>query len=354
MKKIFLCLFCLMLSLNVFAAAINNVVFFGDSLSDDGNLYAIMKIIPQSPPYYQGRFSNGPTWAEYVGKYYYDKTFADFSNYAYGGATAILHELRYDHFIAPALLQEEIDGYLARSSADDKSKTLYAIWIGANDYLYDFQPDIDALTGAVVDKISSSITSLIQKGGHHFLVLNLPDLSRTPFATENNNVERLKNISVLHNSKLSAAITALKNRYPTFQFVTIDVFSIFNDLLNDPEKYNEQFHTHITDTTHNCWSGDWWGFDFSNQLEIDLSKKLQTKTVSILGKTFNQEQLTNAIIHSPSLTTAYAVGKMYEQGGDVCSNPDEHVFWDVLHPTSVIHKGLSEIVIDTLEASSLL
>jgi phospholipase/lecithinase/hemolysin len=48
----------------VHAGAITEIVVFGDSLSDTGNLFAYEKmmnlpLLPPSPPYYQGRFSNG-------------------------------------------------------------------------------------------------------------------------------------------------------------------------------------------------------------------------------------------------------------------------------------------------------
>ena len=40
----------------------NQVYFFGDSLSDPGNLFALSN---QPPPPYAQRLSNGPVWAEY-------------------------------------------------------------------------------------------------------------------------------------------------------------------------------------------------------------------------------------------------------------------------------------------------
>ena len=44
------------------------LVVFGDSLSDNGNLYAATGGgTPTSPPYYQGRFSNGPVFTELLG-----------------------------------------------------------------------------------------------------------------------------------------------------------------------------------------------------------------------------------------------------------------------------------------------
>lgn len=39
----------------------SRIVMFGDSLSDTGKMYGKMRgYLPSSPPYYQGRFSNGP------------------------------------------------------------------------------------------------------------------------------------------------------------------------------------------------------------------------------------------------------------------------------------------------------
>ena len=44
----------------------SNLVVFGDSLSDmgNGNNSAIVSVVFSSPPYWKGRFSNGPVWIE--------------------------------------------------------------------------------------------------------------------------------------------------------------------------------------------------------------------------------------------------------------------------------------------------
>lgn len=70
----------------------HTIVFFGDSLSDNGNLYWYdWGFLPKSPPYYEGRFTNGYVWSEQVGKYYYDKNYTKSVNYAFGGETALYH-----------------------------------------------------------------------------------------------------------------------------------------------------------------------------------------------------------------------------------------------------------------------
>ncbi len=66
------------------AGAYSNVFVYGDSLSDLGNIYAVTGgTIPQSPPYYMGRFSNGPLAAEYLA----NTLHTPLTSFAWGGAT---------------------------------------------------------------------------------------------------------------------------------------------------------------------------------------------------------------------------------------------------------------------------
>ncbi len=61
------------------------LLVFGDSLSDNGNYFALTGgQYPPSPPYYQGRFSNGPVWPEVTA----DLADVPLKDFAYGGATA--------------------------------------------------------------------------------------------------------------------------------------------------------------------------------------------------------------------------------------------------------------------------
>ncbi len=85
MKKISLlvALASIIVSRSAQSATFDSIVAFGDSLSDKGNLYSLTgDTIPPSPPYYQGRFSNGPVWVEDVAKY----LGIPLADYALGGA----------------------------------------------------------------------------------------------------------------------------------------------------------------------------------------------------------------------------------------------------------------------------
>src|SRR6185503_19725473 len=70
----------------------NKIVFFGDSLSDDGNLYAYdFNFLPKSPPYFEGRFSNQYVWSDIVSASFAKDYGVTKDNYAFGGETAVFH-----------------------------------------------------------------------------------------------------------------------------------------------------------------------------------------------------------------------------------------------------------------------
>lgn len=330
MKKIFTLFILLFFCTTVFAAQpFKQIVFFGDSLSDNGNLHRLIKL-PQSPPYYLGRFTNGTTWAEDLGKHFYDKYTIGVINYCYGGATTILHNPKTDPFIAPTTLEAELYSYYAHSLRVDKSQVLYVFWIGANDYLYE-KADIDTLTDSVVNKMAWAMTSLISKGANKFLILNLPDLATTPYAKASQLTDRLHRISEMHNKKLNDKINQLKTEYPAAQFVALDVYTIFNDLLSNPEKYNQQYQTSLKDTVEPCLK----------------ETTFQTNT-GLEDADLNNNDLKQAM-NIPLLAQTYRLGKSYI----LCSNANEHIFWDFVHPIANVHQILSDIVVQQLELAGL-
>ena len=80
----FTLLLALLLTLTTIASAgvFTAVISYGDSLSDNGNLYALTGQ-PPSPPYYMGRFSNGPVTVEQLA----GSLGSPLLDFAYGGAT---------------------------------------------------------------------------------------------------------------------------------------------------------------------------------------------------------------------------------------------------------------------------
>ncbi|HEY9660166.1 MAG TPA: SGNH/GDSL hydrolase family protein, partial [Allocoleopsis sp.] len=67
------------------APSINTLYVFGDSLSDTGTVFrATGGLYPSDPPYFQGRYSNGRVWVEYLADYL---AVDRINNFACGGAT---------------------------------------------------------------------------------------------------------------------------------------------------------------------------------------------------------------------------------------------------------------------------
>ena len=74
-KKISIVLFILFFQTSVVLAGggkpFAQIIIFGDSLSDNGNIYRLdFGFIPKSPPYFKGRFSNGEVWADHVERFF--------------------------------------------------------------------------------------------------------------------------------------------------------------------------------------------------------------------------------------------------------------------------------------------
>jgi len=332
----------LVLSANVFGYEFNKMIFFGDSLSDNGNLYkSFLKIIPKSPPYYKGRFSNGPVWSEILAQ----SLQLDYTDYAVGGATAIFHWPQIQ-FISPALLEYEVYKYESESIGQDKSQILYSFWIGANDYLYGKENDDNAFTDAVIAKEMSMINLLVSDGAKYFLILNLPDLARVPEAAGNSSLQQhYHDLIVMNNKKLLDAIAALKLAHPEIKIYFIDIFSTFNEAIDHPDQYNQQYHVNITNVTESCWPG---GYTLQQKL---LDQSLQADFAKLDNQThFNTQAVTSFLMQS-DVWESYRVGKAYEAGVQPCNTPDQYLFWDHVHPTATVHNVLSQIVLQTLQTS---
>lgn len=352
MRKLFL-IICMFLSISTsFAGKIDKIVFFGDSLTDNGNLYSyLLHILPKSPPYYEGRFSNGPTWAENVSRHFYQSSYMASSNYAVAGATAVFH-MPNPKFISPTILEVEVDKYLLDTIFRNRSHTLFVIWIGANDYIFDANKDPSESTEKVIDKISWSIQTLYAHGGRHFFVLNLPDLAKAPEVIDSGASQKVHNLTVMHNEKLNAKLAKLRNKYNDIELGSLDIFSVFETAMNDPDEFNRIYNTNITNLTDACWKG---GFLLSKSLSQamirnDLEKAVsQNKDTDV--STLDIDAMTDLVMNTPELAQAYQMGQSYLSGNVPCANPDSYLFWDHLHPTAVVHNVLSTIVIEQLRST---
>ena len=108
---------------------INELYVFGDSLSDMGNVFrATGGLYPSNSPYFQGRYSNGQVWVEYLGNRL-ELSATRINNFAYGGATTGSSS----NSLVPGLLTQ-VQSF-NQSHQRTNPNALYVLWAGANDYL---------------------------------------------------------------------------------------------------------------------------------------------------------------------------------------------------------------------------
>ncbi len=153
----------------------NSLVFFGDSLTDPGNLFALIGQ-PLSPPYAQ-RFSNGPVYAEYLD----DRIGVTSQNYAFGGAEAST-DATDNPLQASINLTAQVDRYLGTLGGQPAADgTAAALFIGNNDYLRLTNPaDAPALIGRVIGTINAQVQRLLGAGVDKILLFTLPSVAVTP------------------------------------------------------------------------------------------------------------------------------------------------------------------------------
>jgi phospholipase/lecithinase/hemolysin len=163
------------------SAAFSNAFFFGDSLSDTGNVYTVFGAGYVPAPYYNGRFSDGPVWVEHLaaGIGHADAAKASAlggNNYAFGGALTGGGSI-------PSVLAQI--GSFSSNVAVADANALYVVVAGGNDMraARSGNPaNIGAAAVAATDNLKTALSTLAAKGAKNILVANLPDLGVTPEA----------------------------------------------------------------------------------------------------------------------------------------------------------------------------
>ena len=208
---------------NTLANQFSDIAIFGDSLSDNGNLYTqTWGIVPDAKQYYQGRFSNGPVWVEYLEDQLHIEGYLH--DYAYGGAST-------DSIVPPGLIIQ-VNNFFNYPFIP--LNTLFIIWAGANDFLIDNSKDYKASS----DNIGEALEKLAQYGANDILVLNLPNLGAIPKMNKSQNTySDYEERTMLFNDALEEIISDFTDKYSEINIYFFDIFSLFQDVFYNPDKY---------------------------------------------------------------------------------------------------------------------
>jgi len=296
MKHIFSILAFFALFSHAHSFPYEKIVVFGDSLTDDGSgVYSLTGGQLPLPPYYHGRFSNGPVWTEYLAQTFHLDYKRHVTNYAYGGA---LVSLEGPTGSPPALMATINDYLISRKfnlSSSDEDKTLYIIEGGANDVFVALEAGaltnqtreqtlIETLPG-LVHFITERIVSA---GGRHVVVFKLAPLYISPYLSSLSpeTLEKIKNLTLDLVDLITVKITNLRSSLDV-DIQLYDPSDLWLDAYENPEKYG------FKNSTGNC---------------------LQNWIDFLYGHVTPGEQAIE------------------------CKEPNEYLFWDGFHPTTKFHE----------------
>jgi len=296
------------------AVAFDDLYVVGDSLSDQGNLFGATSLIlgpgngfPASDHYYQGRFSNGGNYVDFLGERLglaSSPSFLGGNNFAYGGTRTDYNTVEDDatkpfpvsllgqggilpEDLFPWTLNGQREAFAARGAFDPDA--LYVVFSGAND-LADltasvavFAVDPAPVIQGLVTAIGATISEFVAAGAQDIIVPNMPNLGVVP-----GTLRYGPDFAMLATTLCAAYNNALDAMLSQWEGVTniipFDTFSLLGDVVSDPG-----------------------AFGFANATE-------------------------------PCYTGFVAPGP----GETECADPDGYVFWDREHPTRALHAVLAD------------
>ena len=225
------------------AQTYNRMITFGDSLSDNGNLFTVAGTPPA--PYFQGHFSNGKVWAEYlngtmikagptilgIGPNPATLPTTSNLNFAFGGS-------RTDAAVAvPPGTVSQINNYIALGGKF-RAGDLVSLWAGANDI---FQaPATQAGAGAAATaagvNVGNQIRTLAAAGAPTILTMNLPDLGTAPSYLANGPlaVQLGSFASGTFNATWAASVAAAAAANPNTNVIQVPVDQLLNAVVASP------------------------------------------------------------------------------------------------------------------------
>jgi outer membrane lipase/esterase len=245
--KLWLCVIVLGLASVIAQAAVptySNLYVFGDSYCDVGNLFAASGGTEPPPPYYNGRFSNGPIWVDHVAGFLgvpMKPALLGGTNYAFGGAWVTAPQT-IEGATIPSVPQQ-VGLYLSQHGGKADPKALYVLEGGGNDILGTTSGSADALGYKIALGIAESEALLRRAGARHFLIPNLFNVGILPAAA--GNVQFATNASAAAN-KWTDILLAFEEEIEGIRIIRMDVFDLFKAVETDPT------HFGFNDVTNPC------------------------------------------------------------------------------------------------------
>ncbi|MEA5603117.1 SGNH/GDSL hydrolase family protein [Nostoc sp. UHCC 0252] len=265
--------------------SIAEIYVFGDSLSDTGMVFrATGGMYPPNPTYFQGRYSNGRVWIEYLAESLHLSS-KQTNNFAYGGSTTGSVGNSY----VPSLLNQ-VQSF-TQTHQPTNPDALYVLWAGANDYLQ----GVSSAT-VPIKNLTTAINSLTDAGAKKILVGNLPDLGQLPATKNSSNSVNLSALTQAHNQGLRRSLKILSQQHSDIEIVQLDASALYRNAITNPADFN------FTNVISSCLAG-----------VGDASRRHRA-----------------------------------------CSNPDQFLFWDGIHPTAAAHRIIGKTAFSAIQEAGMI
>lgn len=309
-----------MLPVQAAAAAYTGLYVLGDSLSDEGNLFAATAVLglgpaqPAAEHYFNGGFSNGPVYPAVLARSLGVTSAPSLlggNNFAFGGTRTDYNTVEvppfgtqnYPRAAYPWSLNGQRQAFNARTAASGTDPSaLYVVFSGSNDVTDIVRRRLDPATtiANAVAGIINTVDAFKAAGARTVLVPNLPDIGVTPLVRAlEPTAPGISALATRLISQFNAALAVALDQDLGIQVIRFDTFSFLRDVVANPSQYG------FSNSTQPCFSG--------------------------------------LVFPDPNAT--------------VCANPDQYVFWDTEHPTTAFHALLGErllsAVTDVPEPASL-
>lgn len=220
----------------------DRAIIFGDSQSDNGNVYRLTnRTYPIVPPYYEGRFSNDRNWVDLL-------AISEKSNYAYGGATTDANYVQgYTKLSTVPVpgVRQQVASYVQNVSLNkpDFNRTVYIVWVGGGDLLL----SMNATTQGYVSSMLNSVRDLIAFGARNLLIFNQAPFYVFPYISRMNMTAQFTALIDDVNNKLTTDLDTMQRMYSNVTLQRYDVHSFLTKIVA-----NQSYP--FADTTSPCWT----------------------------------------------------------------------------------------------------
>lgn len=227
----------------------DDLVVFGDSYSDTGNLFRLTNETAPPPPYFEGRLSNGPIWVDQLASELSLEE-DDIQNFAFSGATSgrevfvpegtnLLEEEPGVTSELPGLL-DQVDQFAAGLGEDGADPDdVYFIWMNGNDFqLVDPNNSSEVNTGIAqyASNISTAVTQLANLGAEKIAIPNISNLGLLPQATQAGFSSQGTQAALALNEALANTIDGLEQELG-LDIIEIDAFGLTQAIASSPTEF---------------------------------------------------------------------------------------------------------------------